>query len=59
MRKVGLLACLLTLTLFSAYAGEGFLKGKILKIEMKDVVAERGGYPKSPMIWTPGNNQRS
>ena len=43
MRKVGLLACLLTLTLFSAYAGEGFLKGKILKIEMKDVVAERGG----------------
>ncbi|MCR5519360.1 MAG: hypothetical protein K6F21_03420 [Bacteroidales bacterium] len=43
MRRIQLLACILTLTLFTAQAKEGFLKGKILKIDTKDMVAERSG----------------
>ena len=43
MRKSLFLACLATLLSLSALAGEGFLKGKILKIDMRDAVSERGG----------------
>lgn len=43
MRKSLVLACLATLFSLSALAGEGFLKGKILKIDMQDAVSERGG----------------
>ena len=43
MRKSLALACVATLLSLSAFAGEGFLKGKILKIDMQDAVSERGG----------------
>ncbi len=43
MKKSLALACVATLLSLSAFAGEGFLKGKILKIDMQDAVSERGG----------------
>ncbi len=35
--------CFAVLLSLSVQAAEGFLKGKLLKIDMKDVIAERGG----------------
>ncbi|MBP5635980.1 MAG: signal peptide peptidase SppA, partial [Bacteroidales bacterium] len=44
MRRLIICACLAIIAFNASYgADNGFLKGKILKIDMQDVVAERGG----------------
>ena len=42
MRRT-IVICFALLLSLSVQAAEGFLKGKLLKIDMKDVIAERGG----------------
>ena len=43
MRKFLIALCFGAIISNSSFAADGFLKGKILKIDMKDVVSEKGG----------------
>ena len=43
MKRITLTLCIAVLACTAVHAEESFLKGKILKIDLKDVITERGG----------------